>query len=358
MAFCGPLSCFLQERGVADDPYLADQKTFYMLDLTVAPGFRGRGLGRIMKNAITLLSINRGVNAIHGRNRDRLARAMWAINLSLGSYEQQHLFDDYPDAKPFRDCLYYRCPLQWQTDNGASDLAFPQLDVTRLSSEYLPRNMPALVNRICRSGVFTESYLDDLSVVSQNFPAALRHLYSANSLSEAVDTVARAIWLKRPTATGLLTIRGHDFGAGTFLARTLSGVEEPFFAVARLEPDRVMDELQQHLETGDWLALFMQTNPMRGREDLLRQCLAICRERGLPIVFNETDPQFGTSAQLSRQPELVPDAGVVWLGGQLALAYMRDCFFDDDPLSLVNNWRNGDPYALARFAETMRQQND
>ncbi len=355
MAFCGPLSCFQQERGVSDDPYLNDERTFYMLDLTVAPEFRGKGLGRVMKNAIALLAINRGVNAIHGRNRDRLARAMWAINLSLGSFEQRHLFDDYPDNKPHRDCLYYRCPLQWQVGAPRPALTFPGLDAGRLNREYLARNLPALVNPIGFPGFVTENFVDDLLTVSQTLPAELRHLYLANSLSEAMDKLVQAIRSERKSATRLLTLRGHRFGVGTFLTRTLSGVGDPYFEVARMEPDRVIDDLPSQLEADDCLAVFVETNRMRDREELLRQCVAICRDQGVPVVFNETSARFGTSAQLSRQPELMPDAGVAWLGGSTALAYLRDCFFVDDPLSLTGNW-NGDGYALARFAETMRQQ--
>lgn len=112
MSFAGRLELFRQERGVTGDPFFGDSHTYYSMDLTVASEFRG-GLGRIMKQAMVLLAIENGVTALHGRNRDRLARGMWAINLSLGSYELQHLPNDYPDDGPYRDCIYYRCPLEW-----------------------------------------------------------------------------------------------------------------------------------------------------------------------------------------------------------------------------------------------------
>ncbi|MEM7452893.1 MAG: hypothetical protein AAF456_00935 [Planctomycetota bacterium] len=112
MSFAGRLGLFTQERGVNEDPFLDDHSTYYSMDLTIDENFRG-GLGRVMKQAMVLLALKNGVGGMHGRNRDRLARGMWAINLSLGSFELQHLEDDYPDEGPHRDCIYYRCPFQW-----------------------------------------------------------------------------------------------------------------------------------------------------------------------------------------------------------------------------------------------------
>jgi hypothetical protein len=129
MNFAGRLALFTDERGVSTDPYLDDPTAYYSMDLTVVPDYRG-GLGRLMKCALSLLAIEKGVSAIHGRNRDRLARSMWAINLSLGSHELQHLKDDYPDEGPYRDCIYYRCPLEWKSDQCAKH----QLDFNNLSA--------------------------------------------------------------------------------------------------------------------------------------------------------------------------------------------------------------------------------
>jgi hypothetical protein len=121
MSFMGPLELFPEERGTLDDPYRTDRHTMYTLDLTVAQDFRG-SLGRALKQAATLLVVAEGHHAVHGRNRDRLAAGMWAINLGLGSYELKRLMDDYPDEHPYRDCIYYRCPLQWPTSAPLNSL--------------------------------------------------------------------------------------------------------------------------------------------------------------------------------------------------------------------------------------------
>ena len=115
MVFAGQLALFTQERGVSTDPFLNDPSVYYSMDLTVAPAYRG-GMGTLMKQALVMLAIDNGVSAIHGRNRDRLAAGMWAINLSLGSYELQRLANDYPDDEQYCDCIYYRCPLTWDTE--------------------------------------------------------------------------------------------------------------------------------------------------------------------------------------------------------------------------------------------------
>ncbi len=357
MAFCGPLASFPQLRGVTEDPYFTDDRTFYMLDLTVAAEFRGCGLGRMLKNALTLLAAERGVHAIHGRNRERLARAMWAINLSLGSFELKHLADDYPDEKSWRDCTYYRCPLVWRSCQYAAKLPFAPLDIKRIDADYFSRNAPALVNKICLSNFVTRSFLEDLKTVSQTLPESLRHIYTASSLSESVDKVAKAIWLKRQPRTGLLTVAGHYFGEGSFLARSLSDIGDPWFDVTRIPDEDVLTGLAGQLKEDGWLAFFVETRCWIDRMDLLAECIRLCRHAGVPIVFNETGPQFGSGEQASRKLDtrfdLLPDAGVAWLGGQMSLTYTNDFLFADDPLLLISTW-DGDAYALARFAETMK----
>ena len=130
MVFAGRLSLFRELHGGIDtDPFVDDPTVYYSMDLTVASEYRG-GVGRLMKQALVLLAVESGVSAIHGRNRDRLAAGMWAINLSLGSYELQHLVDDYQDDEEFRDCIYYRCPLRWSHSLSQEQLS--QLPVRKL----------------------------------------------------------------------------------------------------------------------------------------------------------------------------------------------------------------------------------
>ena len=138
MGLAGPLQLFPETRGNSTDPFRLDPKTLYMVDVTVRETFRG-GLGRLIKQSVILLAQQYGFHAVHGRNRDRLARGMWSINLSLGSYELQHLTEDYPDEGEFRDCIYYRCPLAWP-------ISMPE--TADASSRYaeMQQQLPFLIN--------------------------------------------------------------------------------------------------------------------------------------------------------------------------------------------------------------------
>jgi hypothetical protein len=143
MVFAASLDRFPNERGTLDDPARRRRDVIYVADLTVAPEFRG-GLGRIMKQAITLDAVLAGREAFHGRNRDRLAAGMWAINLGLGSYELKHLVDDYPDQEKYRDCIYYRCPLRWEPALAAKVAA----EKERLGAEGFRQRLFELANGV------------------------------------------------------------------------------------------------------------------------------------------------------------------------------------------------------------------
>ncbi len=359
MAFAGELKRFIQERGVASDPYLKDPTAFYMVDLTVAKAFRGR-LGRILKSAITLLAQINGVTAIHGRNRDYLARSMWAINLSLGSFELRHLVDDYPDEHEHRDCIYYRAPIMWNTSQASASGPVPYLpvDSLQLPDSFFRRNLPSMVNKVCLSNFVDKGFLDDLSEVSMVLPEKLRHVYTASGLSESVDKITKAIWRKRAPRTGLITIEGCYFGETGFLSRSLSNVGRAYFEVMRLAADDLIERLGEAISTDRWLAFYLDPHVaerVKGiSPETLRTCIGMCREAGVPVVLNETGTEFGTARQFSQIDGMLPDAGVAWLGGQMALAYTHSEYFANDPLLLISTW-DGDAYALARYAEALRQ---
>ena len=361
MGLCGPLHKFQQERGVTSDPFFDAPNIFYMVDLTIEKAFRGAGLGRTLKSAIAMLAKSKGVTAIHGRNRDRMARGMWAINLGNGSYEIQHLKHDYPDDEKHRDCIYYRSPLQWKEDRSKRSKEFLPLGRpgSELPEQFVSRNMPALTNKLCLSNFVTHEFLDDLNTVSRTLPESLRHVYTASSLSEAVDKVSKAIWVHRAPRTRLLTVTGSYFGETSFLTRSLSGVGRPYFDTLRLPKLNLVSALESAFQIGDWLAFYLDLNLPELDDDIIAETIRCCRSAGVPVVVNETGPLFGTEGQYTRrfadQVDLLPDAGVAWLGGQMALTYTNNDLFSDKPLMLISTW-DGDAYALARYAEAMRQQ--
>ena len=365
MAFAAPPANFPGERGVREDRYFDDPQTVYMLDLTVAPQHRGK-LGRIMKQTLCLLAQKRGLSAVQGRNRDRLARGMWAINLSLGAINTRVLENDYLDDEDFRDCLVYRCGLDWKpTPIHLSDgPAFP-LHESDLDKTFLQEQLPALTNKLTLSNFVTRPFLEQLSDVFDLVPEPIRHGYSCSGISECVDKLTKSIWLQRQPRVTLLTINGHFFGSGSFLARSLSGVGEPFFPVKclpRPELDllRFEDQLRQQLETDEILAMFVEPLGWETCQKLSLQTLAlirrICTETGTPLVYHESAGaafRYDQRAFLpSGLPELTPDAGMLYLGGQMAICYLGTEWFVDTPLTMISTW-DGDAFSLAQFHRVM-----
>ena len=183
-------------------------------------------------------------------------------------------------------------------------------------------------------------------------------VYTASSLSESVDKITKAVWVKRAPRTRLLTVADSYFGETSFLTRSISNVGRKYFDTLQLPKANLGKSLVQALESDEWLAFYLDPN-MRGLDDdAIKDVFGMCRAAGVPIIVNETGPTFGTEEQFSqrifRDMDLVPDAGVAWLGGQMALAYTNETYFADSPLLLISTW-DGDAYAMARYAESIRQ---
>ncbi|HMO13756.1 MAG TPA: aminotransferase class III-fold pyridoxal phosphate-dependent enzyme [Pirellulaceae bacterium] len=373
MAFAGRLGLFHKAGGVEQDPFVNDPNVFYMLDLTVMADYRG-GLGSAMKQALTLIAAECGVTAIHGRNRDHLARGMWAINLSLGSYAMQVLKDSYADDSPFRDCLYYRCETNWgfPTVKFCSGADCP-LGPLQLSHEFCQRNLGVLVNKLTHSNFITCDMVDELPIAFRTFGPSLRHGYTSSSLSEAVDKLVKVLWLKRATRTDqlrprtkILAIAGSDWGTGSCFTRSLSGLRPAFFEIEFMDPpsqcgpEAFIDQLSHRLND-DYLAVFVEplikTTMERLDERLLNQLIQVCRQVGVPVVYNETTGQFYRYSlehfSASNVPGIEPDCAVSFLGGQMALIGVRQEWFVTEPLMLISTW-DGDAFSLARYVAARR----
>ncbi len=367
MAFAGPLNQFTLVHGVSSDPLREHVDAAYMVDATVMTPYRG-GLGRILKQAIVLLAIAKGYRTIHGRNRDRLARGMWAINLSLGSYVTRHLKGDYNDREPFRDCLYYQCPAVWESaDIHLSQGIAAPFGISDLTAEFITRNLPKATNKLTLSNFVDADFIEDLRSAMDLFPATLRHGYTASSLSEACDKVVKSLWHFRAPRKRLLIFRGHFFGDGTLLARSLSGIGEPRYDVYALEQPRhlgdraAFDAIRSALEKMNPLALFAEPLLSRTMEamppEILSRIRVMCTRADVPLVFNESAAMFfryGADAfSAGGRPDLEPDAIVASLGSQMALALHRRSLFIHEPLKLISTW-DGDGFSLAKFAAVTR----
>ncbi len=369
IVFAAPLSEFPLERGLRVDPYFTDPDTLYMLDCTVRPQYQGHALGLILKVLLSAVATLRGRNRLQGRNRDRLAASMLAINLELGALEQNYIKEDYPDFEPHRDVLYYSIDLSWPS--------VPRLDLScssaRPSAAIAPELSrmkelcPVVVNKICLSNFVSESFLADVKTLATPMKEQLRHLYTTSGQSEACDKAAKTLWFNRDKevfkeAPNFITFKGHYFGAGSFLARSLSGIGETFFNV-----DHVQDisELKSQLGQKKYLALFLeplcQLTGERFDLSKLKEIIKLCHDQGVKVVFNET-ASFGYIADpehfyLSSHPELDVDVTMCYLGGQAGLTFAKEDLFISAPLMMISTW-DGDELSFALAADACKRLHD
>ncbi len=115
MIFASAMKNYPFEKGLKADPYFKDLKTLYVVDCTIDAKLKGKNLGKFLKYAVTLIAQLRGFKRIEGRIRDRLAKNMLAINLSLGSYCYYYYKNFYLDKELYRDVLFYTTLIQWKS---------------------------------------------------------------------------------------------------------------------------------------------------------------------------------------------------------------------------------------------------
>lgn len=381
--FSAPLSVNPLDRGVREDPFYGNDDVLYMVDTTIDKSMQGRGLGRNLKYALTLLAQAQGRLRLQGRNRDRLASQMFKINLSLGGYEQNFIRDDYQDFEKYRDVHYYTCPLYWHEPpvNLSSDLR-STLSARDLSFEFIKEHFATLTNKICLSNFVSEAYLKSLKTAFDLLHPSLRHGYSASGQSEAIDKVAKAIWysktqgdkaLMAKTSHKMLTFENHYFGQGSFLSRSLSfaGSDEEYFPVIQLnDPNKknakeiqaILDQLETHCKSGEilavWLEPIRQLDMQKTDKDFLVAVKNTCTKYNIPLVYNETASTFYRYSDKAFVPnneeDLTPDAGLIYTGGQSALAYMHENYFVENPLMMISTW-DGDEFSMATFIETAKK---
>ena len=360
-------------RGRKSDPYGTDPSVYYMVDLTVVENQRGQ-LGRFMKQSLLLMAqqSDHPITAIHGRNRDRMAAGMWAINLSLGGYQTQHLTDDYPDDQPCRDCIYYRSEVTWnQPPICLSSGITAPLGTADIDADFIKSNLPALVNKTTLSNFVTRRYLEQIEDVAKIWPERLRHFYTASGQSECVDKIIKMLWRHRAPRTRLITIDNSMFGCGSFMARALSNIGTPYFEVQRFdEPTEETEE--QFLKdfkaalTDDVLAVFIEPVFQQTMEMVcpvvMESISNACNQAGVPWVSNDTAGMFYRFNQDHFSPAAVeglnPDFFMAYLGGQMGIVGCTKEMFLPDPLLLISTWE-GDAFSLSQFhLAAMRIQSD
>ncbi len=358
MAFAGPLDMFTCERGVSTDPYLEHPTTYYMLDLTVIESYRGK-LGRPMKNAITLLASQTGIHAIHGRNRDRLARGMWAINISLGSYELQHLPDDYPDNNQFRDCIYYRCPLRWKFREETvcwSQGNRSPLNQLKLPDQFFTENMAVIVNGGGESNTVSFKFIQELKFLASLWPTELRHILATcrptSAGQQIVDALNRRSRSADPQNSTII-----------FIQSCTQQFPESCKTIAIANPSssgqvQFLEQLRATLKARSDNCTAIVIEPItsdsfdRLSSELLKEVLEIGQDYHVPVVFIESASllyRYGSEFAASCEEGLQPDLVIAQLGNSMSVLLGRKEFLPN------RFFHGGEPISLFGFNELLRQ---
>ncbi len=369
MAFASPLKNYPLERGVRRDPSFGDPNSYYAIDTTVAKEFQGTGLGRSIKYASVLAAFLKKANRINGKNRHILAKSMLGLNLSHGSYEMDFLREEYADFAENRDVTYYTMPLQWTSPaiNLCSAINSP-LGVGDLTAEFMKNNLHSMVNKVCLSNFVSESYLENFKYLVSLAPSFLQHAYSSSGQAECADKIAKSIWYNSKKNMKSLTFEGHFFGYGSFFARSLGQFHAPYFPVSVLPNpteenfEQVLQLVEMELDLGNIMAVWLE--PIRQRFmdcvplKFLKLLKQLCSKHNVPMVYNETASSFFRFNQehffAANDPEICPDALMVYGGGQIGAVWMRQDLYVAKPLMLISTW-DGDELSLATYTESIRR---
>ncbi|MCF8059844.1 MAG: aminotransferase class III-fold pyridoxal phosphate-dependent enzyme [Bacteriovoracaceae bacterium] len=367
IAFSSSLQDHPLDRGLRQDKDFLDPKSLYMIDTTVRDQHQNLGLGRFLKYALTYIAINRDYNSIKGRNRDKLAVQMLNINLSIGSYEQMYLREDYPDFEQYRDVIYYETPLDWKKDElNLGNRINSSINIDDIDMEYIKAQLPYLTNKVCLSNFVSEKFLSHVENILKLAPKELQHGYTASGQSECVDKVFKSMIYNATQfkeESKLLTFKGHYFGSGSFLSRSLSGSEEHnYFPTIKLEnPTQenskdILKEISTLIERGEinsiWLEPVQQTTYQKSPIDFLKQLKALANDQNIPVIYNETASQQFTFSNdhyfASNDSSIMPNASFSFLGGQAGIIFIEESLFVSKPLMMISTW-DGDEHAFATY---------
>ena len=368
ISFAGRMSLFPNERGLRRCRHFNDDKTLYMVDTTICSSEQGKGLGKYLKYTLEIIGIAQELNYIYGRNRDKLAGAMFGVNVSLGCVPEIYLEEDYPDDEEYRDVFIYRSPLKWKSiESKISGVLSSPLKDSEITPDFIEENIDKMINKICLSNFVSESFLKNIQTVAHSAPKPLRHVYTASGQAESVDKIAKSIYFNTEDKNRqrFISFRGHYFGDGSFLSRSLSQEENTYFPVTFLDHPTeknysdILQQLNQYLSAEDIIAIYIEPTPQKidGHVPLefLKELKVLAKKTNTKIVYNETSHAYlGHSEDnhwLSSNEDYTPDAFFSYLGGQAAMTFMKEDIFVEKPLMMISTW-DGDALSLAQYVES------
>ncbi len=381
IGFCvgAPVERFEDVGGPDRDPRLHRGDTFYSADVTVAPGHRGRGVGRLLKLAQIEWAKVQGFRYVAGRNRVGMTMGMMRLNQSLGGYEVEHLLKQYGGKG---EAIYYHIPLGAPPDPPAIPDSVTCF-ASGIQRPFGPR--PAfmatrelegpLASKLNLSNYATIDTVHYTELMRRLAPRGTRHMYFTSSRDELIDKSLRCLMLSRPNGRIAIGFEGGYVGHITAAARSLSdptgfGPDLKLFDWPRIPHPQVgitrtLDALERIVaqEGADTiLAVVVEVVGERSGNVLAgEQAVAfseLCRKHDLPLVFVETASGGyrcgpGPWACNNLPPSVVPDMVLWYPGGQLGNIFVNDRYWIAKPLTLISTW-DGDEVSIIRTHEHLR----
>ncbi len=166
----------------------------------------------------------------------------------------------------------------------------------------------------------------------------------------------------------MLTFKLHSFGKGSFLSRSLSDHNDPYFKVDHLDTpvaanhEQILEQIEELTNKNKYLAIWIEPLPQKTMEPVpykfLIELRRLTKEKGINLVFNETGAQafrFNSKNYFaSNDAAITPDASMVFLGGQAGMAFVRREKFVDKPLMMISTW-DGDEFSFASYVRGMER---
>jgi len=361
MSFSAPASNFSDEKGLSDHDDLLNPKCIYTTDTTISPGEAGKKRGRDLKFATVASGLSQGKNIFIGRNRYQVASSMMDINLALGGYIYKFSKNDYNDNIRPNDVIHYKIDLS----NGCESTNLSsQLNSLGDASSFIPLDDPlsneklaSINNKICLSNFVGTTFLKNIDYILKLAPEELRHGYTTSGQSECVDKIVKSIWFKNKKGQTLISFEGHHFGHGSFLSRSISGMDDDFFKRKILPHptkeniDNIIESIVKLSKENNALGVFLEPLGQKTGEKIdvetLGKLRKVTTEVSVPLIFNETGSKFyaySNSSFYASSNSLKPDAIMTYHGGQLATVNLTKEFFLDKPLMLISTW-DGDEFS-------------
>ncbi len=321
-----PAHHFKDVPKLGDDNYFEDDANLYSFDLTIDKDSQGVALGYRLKAEQLICSFAQGSHQIKSRNRYPESSPMARLNYRLGHgavLKEENQYGGQATALYQSFCFYENPPLRVGDSKEA-----------------------CLKNKLTLSNFVTSEYCDNMSIVSEFFPARLRHFYLSSGRAEAADKMIRLLRNNRPTGIKAASLRGSYFGNSTAVARSLGGPHAlKYFAWPVFEKAKELEvSLSEH--GADTLLGFFASHTEKPSVDEisnLKEFYEVCKSFGLPFI---------TASETTPLESVYQDAHLMYGKGQLGLVAVSEKLFFDKPLQMISTW-DGDEWSLARLKDTL-----